>query len=317
MLAAEVLERYAAGQRDFTEAVEFFNVNLSGVDLSGIKLAESSFSYTESTNMNLSGASLNGTHIGEIHNNFKGSNMSGIDLSHAGIHDANFSYVNLENADLSYTSITDVNFIGANFSNASLKNTLLHCVSFSINALTENQRSEAKMRGSNLICNTHKLENSDLEIINRIQKYHSAIPFPCEEEVYSTHPFIWQMPDKENITIDDLIKLGKYPSNTQYKITNINYFTYPDNSREEIENQRYNALLEILRDELIDTKIYWLQEYEDGSYIYPTSFLDIYLIGKTKSGSFAGIASPNVQWMLDDIRSSSIVFDSIKDKELK
>ena len=316
MIASEVLDRYAAGERDFTTPVEFTQVDLSGVDLSGIRLSESYFDYVNLTNANLSGAYLQGARING-YNVFNGANMTGVDLRHAGINGAYLIGVNLENADLSCASITDVNFFGANFSNASLENTLLHCVSFSNNALTENQRSEAKMRGSNLIHNTLKLENSDLEIITRIQKYDSAIPFPYEEEVYTTHSFIWQIPDKEDIEIDDLIKLGKYPSSIQYKITNINYFRYPDNSREEIENQRYNALLEILRDELTDTKIYWLQEYENNGYLCPTSLLDIYLIGKTKSGSFAGIASPNVQWMLEDIRSSSIVFDSIKDKGLR
>ncbi len=299
MQAKEVLERYAAGERNFTTEVEFWNVDLPGIDLSDIRLAASSFRETNLPNTNLSGASLYGTNIREGYNNFKNSNMSGIDLKYAGIHHANFSGVNLENANLSHASIIDVNFSGANFSNVNLSNTLLHCVNLPSNALAEIEKYEVKLRGSSLIFNSNKLNESDSDLFCRLAKYHSAAPFYSEEE-YCTDPFIWQIKDKDSFTIDDIIKLGKYSIHTRYKITNINEVKYPETNLDEEGNQRYNALLEILRDELIDTKIYWMEEYTTADDYSPTSF-DVYLIGKTKAGSFAGISSPDLLWGLDDI----------------
>jgi hypothetical protein len=157
---------------------------------------------------------------------------------------------------------------------------------------------------SALIINTRAIEESDMEVFHKLQAYHSAITFPSEE-LNSTCPFIWQIPGKDNIEIEDIIKLGSYSSKTLYKISDISYFRYPDNSKEPEENKRYNTLLEMLRDELLDTKIFWIEEYDDSdpsySYSSPQCF-DIYLIGKTKAGNFAGIASPDTFWSLDDIR---------------
>jgi Pentapeptide repeats (8 copies)/Nuclease A inhibitor-like protein len=300
MDAAELLERYTAGQRDFTEAVEFQHVDLSGMDLSGIRLSESYFDYVNLTNANLSGASLRGANIrGE--SIFKETNMAGIDLSYAGISNSYLAGVNLENADLSHATIISTTLYDVNLFGASLKNTFLHDVRLSSTTLTENQKREARKRGANLVINTGKLEKSDSNIFNHLCTYHSSVPFPSEEE-YSTTPFIWQIPGKENICVDDLIKLGNYSVHTRYKITGINEFKYPETNLDEEGNQRYNALLKLLREELIDTKIYWMAEYTDSHDYSPTSF-DVYLIGKTKAGSFAGISSPDVFWTdyIDDM----------------
>jgi hypothetical protein len=300
MDAAELLERYAAGQRDFTEAVEFRHVDLSGVDLSGMMLSESYFTYVNLTNANLSGASLRGANIGG-ESIFKGTNMAGIDLSYAGISNSYLTGVNLENADLSHTTIVSTTLYDVNFSGASLKNTFLHDVMLSSTNLTETQKREVRRRGANLVINAGKLEKLDSDIFIQLLTYHSSVPFPSEEE-YSTTPFIWQVPGKENISIDDLIKIGNYSVHTRYKITGINEFKYPETNLDEEGNQRYNALLKLLREDLIDTKIYWIAEYADSHDYSPTSF-DVYLIGKTKAGSFAGISSPDVFWTdyIDDM----------------
>ena len=294
MDAAELLERYAAGQRDFTEAVEFQNVDLSGMDLSGIRLSESYFDYVNLTNANLSGASLRGANI-RGDSILKGTNMAGIDLSYAGIQGSWLTGVNLENADLSYAAIINSTLYNVNLSGANLKNMLLHDVGLSGTTLTETQKGEVRRRGANLVINTGKLEQSDSDIFSQLCTYHSSVPFPSEEE-YSTTPFIWQIPGKENISIGDVIELGKYSIHTRHKIEDINKFKYPDNnSGDEEHHRRYNTLLKILRDDLIDTKIYWVAEYLDSADYSPMS-LDVYLIGKTKSGSFAGISSPDVFW---------------------
>jgi uncharacterized protein YjbI with pentapeptide repeats len=81
MTAEELLERYAAGERDFS------GVDLSGVDLEEVYLEE----------VNLQGANLSGTL-------FFRSNLRG----------AIFTNANLERADLSMTVFDETDFRGAN-----------------------------------------------------------------------------------------------------------------------------------------------------------------------------------------------------------
>jgi Pentapeptide repeats (9 copies) len=246
--ASEILERYAAGEREFREnEFDFYDVTLQEVDLSGV---------------NSSSAHIDGSYFSAI-------DLENVNLSGAEIRNTNFSFVNLKNANLSNAAIVNVDLREVNLDNANLKNTLLHCVNLFGTVLTEIQINDAHKRGSNLIINTRAIEESDMEVFHKLQAYHSAITFPSEE-LNSTCPFIWQIPGKDNIEIEDILKLGSYSSKTLYKVSDISYFRYQDNSKEPEENKRYNTLLEMLRDELLDTKIFWIEEYDDSdpSYSY-------------------------------------------------
>jgi len=225
--------------------------------------------------------------------------MLGINLSKASIFTADFSGVILDNADLSEAEIIDVNLTGSNLKNANLRNTLLNCVDLTNTTLTETQLSEAKMAGSSLVINKSKLDTISLEMLNRLRRlaYGESI-FSSESDEDNMSAFVWKIPDKISFSIDDIIVMGKYASNTEYKIKDLHYFYYPYTGGDSMANERYNNLIEIFRNELDEFKVYWLEE-EINDY---RRELDVYAIGKTHSGSFAGVAVPHLSWSLSDVR---------------
>ena len=110
--AGELLERYAAGERDFQEAdlhgvnlrlAILYEANLSGVNLSGANLSKANLNEA-----NLSGANLSGANLSEA---FCRANLSG-----ANLHSANLRRAFLRRADLS----------GAHLNKANLDNTFLY-----------------------------------------------------------------------------------------------------------------------------------------------------------------------------------------------
>ncbi|BAZ33176.1 pentapeptide repeat-containing protein [Cylindrospermum sp. NIES-4074] len=86
--AATLIERYAAGQRDFSKA-ELSDASLPGVDLKGCD-----FSYADLSAANLSGANL------------RGCDLSFADLSQANLRDADLRGALLISADLRHADIT-------------------------------------------------------------------------------------------------------------------------------------------------------------------------------------------------------------------
>jgi DNA-binding XRE family transcriptional regulator len=126
--AEDLLERYAAGERDFSGIylirLKFGKKFPMGVDLSGINLSGSNLSESDLRKVNLSGA-----------------NLSGADLSNCWIKKANLSEANLSGADLSNCLIENANLSGANLSGANLKNT----------QMTESNLSGADLTSANLV----------------------------------------------------------------------------------------------------------------------------------------------------------------------
>jgi len=175
----------------------------------------------------------------------------------------------------------------------------LNCVDLTNTTLTETQLSEAKIGGSSLVINKSKLDTINLEMLNRLRRlaYGESI-FSSESDEDNMSAFVWKIPDKISFSIDDIIVMGKYASNTEYKIKDLHYFYYPYTGEDSMANERYNNLIEIFRNELDKFKVYWLEE-EINDY---RRELDVYAIGKTHSGSFAGVAVPHLSWSLSDVR---------------
>lgn len=90
--AAELLEMYAAGKRDFT-AIELGAVNLSYANLKGIDL-----SYADLSAADLQGANLRGADLSYA--NFREANLTGADLRGAIAIGTNFQAALLDAADL-------------------------------------------------------------------------------------------------------------------------------------------------------------------------------------------------------------------------
>jgi len=125
MTVEELLERYAAGERDFT-GVKLFGIRLMDKVLRGIILKEADlrdayFDWSTLSYADLSYADLRGSHLGEA--SLGRANLEGVDLSHAvfgqtTLREANLSHAKLERAILTETSFDKANLSYANFTGA-------------------------------------------------------------------------------------------------------------------------------------------------------------------------------------------------------
>jgi uncharacterized protein YjbI with pentapeptide repeats len=78
MTAEELLERYAAGERDFS-GVELTNISLIRAKLSEIDLTNASLTNIDLTESNLSSANLTGAKLTKI--TLTGVNLAGVNLT--------------------------------------------------------------------------------------------------------------------------------------------------------------------------------------------------------------------------------------------
>jgi Pentapeptide repeats (8 copies) len=119
--AEELLERYAAGEREFDGVDIGGGEELVGANLSGIRLTNSFLNEIFMDKIDLSGANLSGT-------NFAQSSMAMANLRGANLSCANLQYVDLRASDLTdsllinacliATTMSDINLTGANLTNA-------------------------------------------------------------------------------------------------------------------------------------------------------------------------------------------------------
>lgn len=133
LTAEELLQRYAAGDRDFSGLnlmrLNFggnypLGANLSGINLSGANLSESDLTKIDLSEANLSGADLSRCCI--MNANLKGVNLSGASLSNTHISDSNLTGADLSGANLMNTDMTTrVDLTDANLTNARFRNTAI------------------------------------------------------------------------------------------------------------------------------------------------------------------------------------------------
>jgi hypothetical protein len=123
--ASELLQRYAAGERDFQgldlESRFKRDIPLIGADLSGINLAGSNLAECSLESVNFSRANLEGTWFqsSNLRNaNFTGANLDGAHFDHAIADRANFTNAILMGADLRCASMEGVDLSGANLQGA-------------------------------------------------------------------------------------------------------------------------------------------------------------------------------------------------------
>ncbi|BBD65518.1 pentapeptide repeat domain protein [Nostoc commune NIES-4072] len=108
--ASELLNRYAAGERDFSNIYiegsdELASTNLSGIILNGAVVAEMLLD-----NINLSASKLRETDFGQA--SLYGANLCGVDLTRA-----NLRYAVLDSANLSDACLVDAHLKGASMGN--------------------------------------------------------------------------------------------------------------------------------------------------------------------------------------------------------
>lgn len=110
--AAELLELYAAGQRDFC-SFDLQGAQLAGADLSGCSLAEADLSGVDLTAATLTGADL------------RGADIQGATLRSATLRDSDLSGADLSDSDLTDADLSGADLRGADFTGCTLNSTIL------------------------------------------------------------------------------------------------------------------------------------------------------------------------------------------------
>jgi uncharacterized protein YjbI with pentapeptide repeats len=121
MTAEELLERYAAGERDFV------GVGLSGVledaDLSGINLMGACLTQVRIVRSNLTKANLSSAYM--LHSRMTDVNLTNADLRAACMVYADWRNVNLSNACMWYANLTGASLKDANLSYTDFEKSIL------------------------------------------------------------------------------------------------------------------------------------------------------------------------------------------------
>lgn len=101
--ASELLQRYAAGEREFEE-VRLSGANLQGAILHGIDLSEAMLGNADLSRADLRGADLSWADLSSA--NLQGADLRGAILTRADLTRANLTRANLRKADLSLANLT-------------------------------------------------------------------------------------------------------------------------------------------------------------------------------------------------------------------
>ncbi|MEN9243306.1 MAG: pentapeptide repeat-containing protein [Gloeomargarita sp. DG02_5_bins_242] len=125
--AHQLLQRYAAGERDFT-GISLIGCNLQGANLEGINLSRADLMLADLSGCLLIGAKLSG------------ANLIGAEMVKTNLREASLSGANLIGANLSQANLRGCQLIGANLSSATLYQTHLRGADL----------SEALIAGANL-----------------------------------------------------------------------------------------------------------------------------------------------------------------------
>ena len=145
----ELIELYAAGQRDFSRFIikytgQYFE---NGIDLRGVKFRGDSLEdlIYALQNSNLSGADLRGINLRE--RLLDGANLSDALLNKADLWCAGLDRGNLSGANLSGAGLTSATFFRANLRGANLSKTRLYETHFDCADLSGVNFSNAKING--------------------------------------------------------------------------------------------------------------------------------------------------------------------------
>ncbi|MBW4550384.1 MAG: pentapeptide repeat-containing protein [Aphanocapsa sp. GSE-SYN-MK-11-07L] len=113
LTAEELLERYAAGERDFRK-VNLREACLSGANLCGINLSRARLSDADLSGINLSEAKLSDADLSRT--NLERANLVGARSNRSDLSRANLRGANLERAELRLANLKSADFRDANLS---------------------------------------------------------------------------------------------------------------------------------------------------------------------------------------------------------
>jgi uncharacterized protein YjbI with pentapeptide repeats/very-short-patch-repair endonuclease len=209
MDASEILERYAAGERNFS-LVDFnlIRANLSGASLSGVILRRANLSrvildqadlrraildqaYLRCANLrgaNLSDANLRGANLDEANlrgANLRGANLNGAELYFTDLSGADLSGADLTEADLSGADLNGANLSGADLSRAELRRANLSGANLFETFLTDTILNDAKLDGTILAYQkaSEELQQENQELREKLSLLETQFEHRVEREI--------------------------------------------------------------------------------------------------------------------------------------
>ena len=160
--ANQLLQRYAAGERDFT-GISLIGCNLQGANLEGINLSRADLMLADLSGCLLIGAKLTGANlIGAemVKTNLReaslgGANLIGANLSQANLNGSQLVGVNLSSATLYQARLRGADLsealaAGANLTSADLQSAILYATNLHGAVLNQANFEQANLTGANL-----------------------------------------------------------------------------------------------------------------------------------------------------------------------
>jgi hypothetical protein len=114
------------------------------------------------------------------------------------------------------------------------------------------------------------------KIISELERAADGLLYESESD-YPFTPFIWENRGGEELSIERLLELTGQDRNRPVEIIKLD-----DLFRDE---ERYRGLVQVLRKNLRDIKVYRVGRIN----------IDIYIIGKDSKGNFAGVATKAIE----------------------
>ena len=133
------------------------------------------------------------------------------------------------------------------------------------------------------------MSNNTNEIIDKLKNASQGLMWASESD-YPFEPVLWQ--SMEDLTADKLLQQAGKPPDTPVRVTDIDKFFsnaiasqdwYDEEQKAEVKKCRH--LLEELKANLTDIKVYWVGTIE----------VEIYIVGRTPDGNIAGLSTMVVE----------------------
>ena len=303
---AELLQRYAAGERNF-----------SGADLTGIQLNSS-----QEQEINLSGVNLRGANLSEAH--LVQVNLSNADLSNSFLNRANLEKANLSgaelrgvnayNANLTQANLSHAYLLGANLTEATLYHANLQNANLTDAILQEADVTNADFNGANLtgmqLLGTdvtsalnasgsasiffNSADNPNLELLNAIRQASQGLRHRSEM-AYPYEVFLWEVATRGAFTLEGLFQVfGHLRAIALDEFRNGDFNSWewlqPISNQYTLSAaqqtiQAFRTLTEQLEPYLSNLEVYRLVPYDQDLFIL------LFLFGATQAGDWVGVST--------------------------
>ena len=135
------------------------------------------------------------------------------------------------------------------------------------------------------------MTKTNSELLNQLQKASDGLLFISESD-YPFEVFLWESSDSLAITPETILHHTGHPVDTPIEVVDIDSFFAVATTEQEWHNReehetlnRFKALVETLKHNLNQIKVYRLGERS----------LDVYIVGKTPTGDYAGLSTKVVE----------------------